>query len=143
MESVSVHRGLAFHGLLIFFLSLVVGLLLPVFANPRMGLAAHVGGVTTGTFVMALAALWGLMASGGSIRNIAYPALIYGAYGSVAALIWSAATGASRLTPIAGAGFQGSSFAELIAAVLFVTSTLAMLVGAGLAVYALRSGDRS
>src|SRR5512147_1881957 len=47
-------RRLIWHGVLLFFLGLVGGMFVYSMANPRMGLTAHVGAVTNGTYLIAL-----------------------------------------------------------------------------------------
>ena len=47
-------RQLLWHGILLFLLGLIVGFIEQKFANPRMGLAAHLEGLMNGTFLIAL-----------------------------------------------------------------------------------------
>jgi len=54
----SDNRRLMWHGMFLFLLGLVTGLLEQRFTNMRMGLAAHLEGVMNGTFLVALAAIW-------------------------------------------------------------------------------------
>jgi len=42
----------------LFLLGLLTGFVEQKFANPRMGLAAHLEGVMNGTFLVALGAVW-------------------------------------------------------------------------------------
>jgi hypothetical protein len=59
MSMENLGRRLAWHGVLLFFLSLVEGMFVYSMRNPRMGLTTHVGGITTALFFLAIAALWG------------------------------------------------------------------------------------
>ena len=47
----SIDRGLLRNGFVVFLLSLLVGLAIPLFLNPRMALAAHVTGLMFGVFL--------------------------------------------------------------------------------------------
>ena len=51
-------RKLIWHGMFLFLLGLLTGFMETKFANPRMGLAAHLEGVMNGTFLIALGAVW-------------------------------------------------------------------------------------
>jgi len=46
------------HGMFLFLLGLVTGLLEQRFRNMRMGLSAHLEGLMNGTFLIALGASW-------------------------------------------------------------------------------------
>ena len=49
---------LMWHGMLLFMLGLITGLLEQRFTNVRMGLSAHLEGVINGIFLLALGAAW-------------------------------------------------------------------------------------
>jgi len=115
-------------GLLIFIVALVGGAFIPVFTNPRMGVAAHLGGVTTGTFVVVAGLVWARASFEGSTARNLFGVMMYGAWGTVAGLVWAAVFGTSRSTPLAGAGHSGAPWAEAVADVLLSTASVAMLV---------------
>ena len=52
-------RRLMWHGMFLFLLGLITGLVEQRFTNIRMGLSAHLEGVMNGTFLIALGAIWG------------------------------------------------------------------------------------
>jgi hydroxylaminobenzene mutase len=59
MEAISVLKNsqsnkLIFYGILLFFLGLEVGLLVPILANPRMGASSHLEGIMNGIFLAIL-----------------------------------------------------------------------------------------
>ena len=58
MTMADVKRRLVWHGVLLFVLSLVEGMFVYSMRNPRMGLTAHVGGITTALFFLGIAAAW-------------------------------------------------------------------------------------
>lgn len=51
-------RRLLWHGMLLFVLGLLTGLVSQNFTNPRMGLSAHLEGIMNGTFLLAVGAAW-------------------------------------------------------------------------------------
>ena len=48
-------RPLAFHGMVLFLLGLLMGLVVQSVANPRSGLSAHTGTLSNGAFLIARA----------------------------------------------------------------------------------------
>ena len=52
------NRRLMWHGMFLFLLGLVTGLLERRFTNMRMGVSAHLEGVMNGIFLAAVAAIW-------------------------------------------------------------------------------------
>ena len=105
-------RRLFWHGILLFFLGLVVGAFVQRMTNPRMGLSAHLGGVMTGTFLAVLGALWGELRLSTRAESAAYWLALFGAYGSSASLFLAAILGTSSMTPIAGAGHTAPAWQE-------------------------------
>ena len=51
-------RRLMWHGMFLFLLGLITGLVEQRFTNTRMGLSAHLEGVMNGIFLVALGAIW-------------------------------------------------------------------------------------
>ena len=54
----TANRRLMWHGMFLFLLGLITGFLEQHFTNVRMGLAAHLEGVTNGIFLVAVGAIW-------------------------------------------------------------------------------------
>jgi hydroxylaminobenzene mutase len=53
-----VSRRICFSGLAMFVFGLAIGFCLKAFPNPRVALSAHLNGVQSGTFLIALALIW-------------------------------------------------------------------------------------
>jgi len=51
-------KWLLFLGVLLFLLGLLIGLLIPMMTNPRMGLSAHLEGIMNGMFLVILGLIW-------------------------------------------------------------------------------------
>jgi hydroxylaminobenzene mutase len=64
---------------------------------------------------------------------------VYAAYANWIGSLLGAITGASRLTPIAGAGTAGDSASEAVVAFLLLSLALAAIVGTVLAIWGLRA----
>jgi hydroxylaminobenzene mutase len=126
-------------GFILILLSLLSGLGMPFFINPRLGLAAHVAGITGGLVLIALGALAASFFLGSRSMKVMMWSWVYATYANWAACLVAAMTGASRLTPIAGAGTAGTAVAETAVAFLLQTLAVAAIAGASLAVWGLRA----
>ncbi len=123
-------RRVCWHGTLLFLLGLATGAVIPYFANPRMGLSAHLAGVQNGMFLLLLGLVWRELAlSPGALRAIFVLALA-SMYGTWIGLVLAAVLGTSRSTPIAGAGFQAAPLAEASVALLLGATSVAIVVAA-------------
>ena len=88
-------RSLIWHGMFLFLLGLLTGFVETKFANPRMGLAAHLEGVMNGTFLIALGAVWMEVRLPLGVKAAAYWFALYGAYVNWVATALGAALGAA------------------------------------------------
>lgn len=125
-------------GFALIFLALITGFGMPFFTSPRLGLAAHTVGITGGLVLIALGALAASFALGARASAIMMWSWVYAAYVNWFASLLGAITGASRLTPIAGAGTAGDPLAENVVSFLLQSLALAALVGTGLAIWGFR-----
>lgn len=118
---------LLFLGMLLFFLGLIVGLFIPMMANPRMGLSAHLEGVMNGMFLVILGLIWQKILLGEKTLKLIYFLTLFGTFANFLAVAIAGFTGAGKMMPIAG-GKQGTLLEELIISSLLVTITVAMLL---------------
>ena len=126
-------------GFILILLALVTGFGMPLFRSPRLGLAAHTVGITSGLILIALGALAGSFALGRRASAVMMWSWVYAAYANWLASILGAVTGASRLTPIAGAGTTGDALSETVVSLLLLSLALASIVGTVLAVWGFRN----
>lgn len=122
-------RKLLRAGTVLCFLALLTGLAIPVFTNPRMGLAAHVGGLMNGMFLLIVGLAWKELDLRERAQNVTFFALVAGAFGNWASIVAAAVWGTASLTPIAGAGFGASRFQETVVTFGLVGVGIAMLAG--------------
>ena len=125
-------------GFVLIFLALISGFGMPFFVSPRLGLAAHIVGIMGGLVLIALGALAASFRLGSRTGAVMMWSWVYAAYVNWLACLVGAITGASRLTPIAGAGTRGNAVSETVVAFLLQSLALAALVGTALAVWGLR-----
>ena len=131
-------------GFVLILVALFTGFGMPLYVNTRLGLAAHIVGITGGLVLIALGALAPSFALGRRASKVMMGSWVYAAYANWLACLTGAITGASRLTPIAGAGTTGDVMAETIVAFLLQTLAVAAVIGTSLAVWGFRkSGELS
>ena len=131
-------RGLMFHGIVLFLLGLLTGLVEQRFANPRMGLAAHLEGLMNGTFLLALGAAWNDARMSLRSTRIAYAGFLYGGYANWAVTTFAALLGTTAMTPLTGAGHAGQAWAEIVVTVGFATVGISMIVASVVLLFGFR-----
>jgi hydroxylaminobenzene mutase len=130
-------------GFTLILLALLTGPVVPLVVSPRLALAAHTVGVLGGLVLIALGALARSFALGPRAAAIMMWSWAYAAYANWFACLLGGITGASRLTPIAGAGNSGSWGAEAVVAFLLQSLAVASIVGTGLAIWGLREAPQT
>lgn len=132
-------RQLVKHGVLLIFIGLVNGLFVPHFTNPRMGLSAHLEGLTAGMLLVLMGGcVWRYLNLSEKIQNIAYYLILYASYGTWAGTLFAAILGTSQSTPIAGAGFGASKGQEAFVTLFLLTVVLSILIAFCFLFYGLR-----
>jgi (hydroxyamino)benzene mutase len=131
-------RNLMWHGMFLFLLGLFTGFMETKFANPRMGLAAHLEGVMNGTFLVALGAVWTEVRLAPPLKLTAYWTALYGTYVNWAVTTLAAVLGAAALSPITGAGHHAMPWQESLITVGFMSVGLACIASTLLFLWGLR-----
>lgn len=123
---------LVFWGVLLFFLSLLTGLLLvaspPFVANPRGVLAGHLEAAMNGMFVMIVGLFFHRVRLSTTQARVCRGALLYGAFANWVFTTLAGILGASEATPIAGAGHHAAAGTEQAVLAGLVTVALAMIL---------------
>lgn len=131
-------RRLCWHGIFLFLLGLVTGLVETHFTNPRMGLAAHLEGVLNGILLLAVGALWSELRLSARLERAAFACLVVGAYANWAVTTLAAVFGTGALTPVAAPGRSAAAWQETLVTAGFAGVGLAMLAAALLILWGLR-----
>jgi hydroxylaminobenzene mutase len=131
-------RRLFWHGMLLFLLGLVTGLVVPQFANPRMGLAAHLEGLLNGLFLLALGSAWPRARLSPRVAKAAFGTALYGTYVNWASTTVAAALGTAALTPLASRAHKGQQWQEALVTFGFGSVALAMLLSSALLLWGFR-----
>ena len=134
-----VARRLAYHGMLLFVVGLVMGIFAPHVANPRIGLSAHTGTLLNGAFLVALAAVWQWVRLAPRMAVGAYWLTVAGSWVSCLALFAAGVLATKESLPIHGALQPASPPAEALVTAGLSLGGVAVLVGAALVVVGLRS----
>ena len=130
------------HGALLFVLGLVNGALVSALPNSRMGLSAHLEGVQNGMVLLIFGLVWQRLSLSPRALRAAELSSIFSMYAIWGALFLAALFGTSRVTPIAGAGFEGAAWQEGLVAVLLYSGSAGIFLGAGLVFWGLRTHTR-
>jgi (hydroxyamino)benzene mutase len=125
-------------GFVLVLLALLTGFVIPELRNPRLGLAAHTVGITGGLLLIALGALASSFSLGRRASAVMRWSWTYAAYANWFGSLAGGITGASRLTPIAGAGTNGEAMAEAIVAFFLLSLAFAAVGGTILAIWGFR-----
>jgi hydroxylaminobenzene mutase len=136
----SFKRPLLRHGAIMFLLGLLTGLPGEAFANPRLGLSAHLAGITSGLFVIALGAIWSELRLS-QRQGVWTYWLALSNYLGWAALVLAAIWGTGRSTPLAAAGQTAAPLPEAIVFVSLSVFSVAVLACTALVIYGLRGDD--
>lgn len=143
MSLTEFQKSLIVAGALLFLIGLLQGAAVHSFTNPRMALSAHLTAVQSGMALMIAGIVWSAVSLHPRIENVARLSVIIGMYSLWLGLTLSAATGASEILPIAGAGFTASATADMMVAVTVMGGSGLMTVGWLLLVYGLVHPKRS
>lgn len=122
-------------GAILFVLGLISGFAVGSMANPRMGLASHLEGVMNGTFLLVVGLGWSRLELSESMQRITYWLLVYGTFANWLFVQLASMFGTSRMTPIAGAGYEGLPWQESLVSAGLLSVGITMLLGCGLLVW--------
>lgn len=138
MTPADAKRRLLWHGMLIFGLGLLTGAVVPVMTNPRMGVAAHLGGVMSGMLLLLVGVIWGEIRLPASAEKAAFWLFLYASYTGWLAQLLAASFGTSRATPISGTGYGGAAWQENLVYFVAISFSIAISLACILALWGLR-----
>lgn len=129
-------------GILLFLLGLVSGLLVPILANPRMGLSSHLEGVMSGMFLVVLGLVWPRLKLGQAALKATFFLAVYGAFANWANTLLAAAWAAGgSMMPMAAKGLMGTPIQEMAIGFGATSLSLAFLATCCLVLWGLRGGE--
>ncbi len=119
-------------GILLFALGLLSGLTIPLMKNLKMGLGAHMAGVTNGTFLLVAGLTWLKADLSTRQRQLAYWSVIFGTWGNWFFITLAALWGTTCLAPISGAGYNGTPLQEAIVMIGLLSVAATIFIASGL-----------
>lgn len=137
----SSHQGhrLLQAGISLFLLALIVGLLIPRFTLPRVGLSVHLLGILQGLFLMVIGVLWPRLRLARAASRIGAWLAVYGCFAAWIANLLAGVWGAgSTLLPIAAGTARGSEIQETIIALGLRSAAVALIAATILVLWGLR-----
>lgn len=126
-------------GILLFVFALLVGLVVPTFAVPRLGLSTHLLGIMQGTFLIVIGLLWPRLRVTRVMSRIGFLLAVYGCFAAwlanLSAAIWGAG---SPMMPIAAGQAHGTSLQEGIIAIALRSAAVSLIAVSLLILWGLR-----
>jgi hydroxylaminobenzene mutase len=115
-------------GILLFLFALLVGIAVPRFAVPRIGLSAHLLGIMQGIFLMVTGLLWPKLKLPRAMSRVGFWLAIYGCFAAWTANLFAGIAGAGNtMLPIAAREAHGSALQEAIVAIGLRTSAVSLI----------------
>jgi (hydroxyamino)benzene mutase len=133
------NRRLMWHGMCLFLLGLLTGFAEPLFANVRMGLAAHLEGLMNGIFLIALGAVWLEVRLSPTMKAVAFWTALFGTYANWLITSLAAVFGTAALSPITGAGHSGKPWQESFVTIGFLSVGIAIVASSAIVLWGLRA----
>jgi hydroxylaminobenzene mutase len=119
---------LIFLGLLLFLIGLIIGMIVPVFANPRLGVSSHIEGVLNGIFLIVLGLIWHKVDLSLKWLKITFYLAIYGTFVNCFGILIAAIFNAGKMLGIAANGIEGAPIPEAIVSFCLISLSIAMLI---------------
>lgn len=119
---------LIFLGVLLFLTGLIIGLLAPVFENPRMGVSSHIEGVLNGMFLMLLAQIWNKINLTGRWLKVTFWLAVYGTFANCLGILFAAIFNGGKMLGIMAEGREGSPLVEGIIGFSLISLSVAMII---------------
>lgn len=117
-------------GAIVFLLGLLSGFVTGAMDNPRLGLSAHLQGMTNGTFLLAAGAVWGQVRLPAWLKRIAFWMFAVGTTANWLTVQLAAIWGAGLMMPIAAPGYEAETWQETIVSAGLIGVALTMTIGA-------------
>jgi hydroxylaminobenzene mutase len=127
-------------GIVLFLLALLVGLAVPRFAVPRLGLSTHLLGILQGIFLMVAGLLWPRLRLSRISSRLGFSLAIYGCFAAWTANLLAGVWGAGNtMLPMAAGQAHGSALQEGIITLALRTAAVSLIGATLLILWGLRS----
>ena len=119
---------LIYLGVLLFLLGLIVGLIVPILANPRMGVSSHIEGVLNGMFLIILGLIWNKISLSDKWLKITFWLAIYGTFMNWFGILIAAIFNGGKMLGIMAEGQEGTPIVEGIVGFSLISLSIAMVI---------------
>lgn len=119
---------LIYFGVILFFIGLIIGLIVPIFANPRLGVSSHIEGVLNGMFLIVLGLIWNKVDLSKKWLKITFWSAVYGTFANCFGILIAAIFNAGKMLGIAANGQEGTPVVEGIVTFSLISLSIAMLL---------------
>ena len=137
------NRRLIRHGMVLFVLGLLTGILIPNLTSPRLALAAHMEGLLNGMFLILVGGVvWKELRLSEGLKRAGSWLLLVSAYASWGFCLLAAVFGAGETLAIAGKGYSAAPWQELLVTAGLGVGALCVLVASCFVLYGLREQAR-
>jgi hydroxylaminobenzene mutase len=119
---------LIFLGILLFLFGLIIGLLVPLFENPRMGVSSHIEGVLNGMLLVILGLIWYKIKLSNRWLKITFWLAFYGTFANFIGILIAAIFNGGKMLGIMANGQEGSAIVEGIVGFSLISLSIAMII---------------
>lgn len=139
IQSEDLKHSLLWHGIFLCTLGFIAGLFLPLYANPRAGLATHLLGITQGLFLAVVGFIYPHLKLSFTLARVNFWMLLIGTYVGMADVFMGAAFGLTKVFMIAAKGFPpGSAWMENTVEIAVKGISILILLSCFIILYGLR-----
>ena len=131
-------RRVLWHGTMLVLLGLATGGFIQSFDNPRLALAAHVGGIMNGMLIMVVGAMRSDLSLSAILARSLFRSLVCSGYLNWLGLVLAAAFGTTSTTPLLGDGTAAKPWQEHLVAFCLVSGALLTLAAIAIVLLGLR-----
>jgi hydroxylaminobenzene mutase len=127
-------------GILLFLSALLVGLVIPKFTVPRLGLSVHLLGIMQGSFLAVLGLLWPKLKLTRATSWVGFWLIVYGFLAAWTANVLAGIWGAGNaMLPLAAGQARGSALQEGIIVIGLRTAAVAQITALMVVLWGLRT----
>lgn len=132
-------RRFLWHGFFLCTLAFLIAPFLPLYTNPRAGLATHLIGITTGILLMAVGLAFPYLSLSEFLAQVIFWLLVPSFYIGFACQFLGALFGLTKMFPITGEGFTGgAAWMEIVVSIATKGITVTTILGCIIIIYGLR-----
>jgi hydroxylaminobenzene mutase len=114
-------------GIFLFLLGLIVGLIAPALANPRLAVSSHIEGVMNGMFLIILGLIWPRIKVSARLQKVNFLAAIYGTFVNWAGILIAAIFDGGQMLGIIAGGNESTALVEGIITFSLISLSVAMI----------------